>query len=73
MRKQELDLRFNANIARIEKEGEVLVAVLEDGTQMRTDVILYATGRLPNSANIGLENSGVKLVKGLAVLVDFGI
>ena len=72
MRKQELDLRFNANIARIEKEGEVLVAVLEDGTQMRTDVILYATGRLPNSANIGLENAGVKLGKGGAVLVDEG-
>ena len=72
MRKQELNLRFNANIARIEKEGEVLVAVLEDGTQMRTDVILYATGRLPNSANIGLENAGVKLGKGGAVLVDEG-
>ena len=70
MRKQEVDLRFNANISRVEKKGEVLVADLEDGTQISTDVILYATGRLPNSANIGLEKAGVKLGKGGAVLVD---
>ncbi|MEC8172855.1 MAG: glutathione-disulfide reductase [Pseudomonadota bacterium] len=72
MRKQKVDLRFNANIARIEKDGDELVADLEDGTQMRTDVILYATGRSPNSANIGLEAAGVELGKGGAVLVDEG-
>ena len=72
MRKQKIDLRFNANIARIEKDGDELVADLEDGTQMRTDVILYATGRSPNSANIGLEAAGVELGKGGAVLVDEG-
>ncbi len=72
MRKQKVDLRFNANIARIEKDGDELVADLEDGTQMRTDVILYATGRSPNSANIGLEDAGVELDKGGAVVVDEG-
>ncbi len=72
MRKQKVDLRFNANIARIEKDGDELVADLEDGTQMRTDVILYATGRSPNSVNIGLEEVGVELGKGGAVLVDEG-
>lgn len=72
MRKQKVDLRFNANIARIEKDGDELVADLEDGTHMRTDVILYATGRSPNSANIGLEEAGVELGKGGAVLVDEG-
>ncbi|MEC8165716.1 MAG: FAD-dependent oxidoreductase, partial [Pseudomonadota bacterium] len=72
MRKQKIDLRFNANIARIEKDGDELVADLEDGTQMRTDVILYATGRSPNSANIGLEAAGVELGKGGAVVVDEG-
>ena len=72
MRKQKVDLRFNANIVRIEKDGDELVADLEDGTQMRTDVILYATGRSPNSANIGLEAAGVELGKSGAVLVDEG-
>ena len=72
MRKQKVDLRFNVNIARIEKDGDELVADLEDGTQMRTDVILYATGRSPNSANIGLEAAGVELSKGGAVVVDEG-
>ena len=72
MRKQKVDLRFNANIARIEKDGDELIADLEDGTQMRTNVILYATGRAPNSSGIGLEEAGVELGKGGAVVVDEG-
>ncbi|MEC9184898.1 MAG: glutathione-disulfide reductase [Pseudomonadota bacterium] len=72
MRKQKVDLLFKANIALIEKDGDELVADLEDGTNMRTDVILYATGRSPNSANIGLEAAGVELGKSGAVLVDEG-
>ena len=70
MRKQGIDLRFNANVARIEKDGDELVADFEDGTQMRTDVVLYATGRAPNSRGIGLEEAGVELGKNGAVQVD---
>lgn len=72
MRKQGVDLRFNANLARIEKEGDELLAEFEDGTQMRTDIVLYATGRLPNSRGIGLEEVGVDLGKNGAVQVDDG-
>jgi len=70
MRKQGVDLRFNANLARIERDSDELIADLEDGTQMRTDIILYATGRAPNSKKIGLEEVGVKLGKNGAVQVD---
>ena len=70
MRKQGIDLRFNANVARIDKDGDELVVDFEDGTQMRTDVVLYATGRAPNSRGIGLEEAGVELGKNGAIQVD---
>ena len=70
MRKKGVNLRFNANIARIEKKGDVLLAELENGEELETDLILYATGRNPNSRGIGLEESGVELAANGAVKVD---
>lgn len=70
MRKQGIDLRFNANIARIEKEDDGLCADLEDGKELRADVILYATGRSPNTKGLGLEKAGVALDGNGAVKVD---
>ena len=70
MRQQGIDLRFNANLARIDRDDSELVADLEDGTRIRTDVVLYATGRAPNSRGIGLEEAGVELDPNGAVRVD---
>ena len=70
MRKKGVDLRFNANIARIEKKGDVFLAELENGEEQETDLILYATGRAPNSRGIGLEEAGVDLAANGAVKVD---
>ncbi len=33
-------------------------------------VVMYATGRVPNSANLGLENAGVKTDQQGAIVVD---
>ena len=33
-------------------------------------VVMYATGRVPNSANLGLENAGVKMDQQGAIVVD---
>jgi glutathione reductase (NADPH) len=41
-----------------------------DGTHQETDVALFATGRRPNSTNLGLEAAGVKLGPDGAVMVD---
>jgi len=70
MRKKGVDLRFNANIARIEKKGDVYLAEMEDGTEIETDLIMYATGRAPNAQGIGLEEAGVALNSKGAVVVD---
>jgi glutathione reductase (NADPH) len=70
MGKKGIDLRFNANIARIVQDGETLCAELENGTEIQTDLILYATGRTPNTAGLGLDAAGVDLAENGAVKVD---
>ena len=70
MKKQGIDLRFNANIARIEKAGDVLVATLEDGATLEVEAVMYATGRVPNTRTIGLEEIGVEMKRDGAIVVD---
>lgn len=70
MRKREVDLRFNADISRIDKVSGGLQATLNDGTRLEADLIMYATGRLPNTKNIGLEQVGVEMNDIGAVAVD---
>ncbi len=70
MRSNGLDLRFDANIASIAKSSGGLCATLEDGSTLEADVILYATGRSPNTREIGLEEAGVTLNGKGAVSVD---
>ncbi|MGE3771911.1 MAG: glutathione-disulfide reductase [Gammaproteobacteria bacterium] len=70
MRHKGIDLRFDADVARIEKAGETLNVTLKDGTTLACDGVLYATGRHPNSANLGLEACGVKTDAVGAIVVD---
>jgi glutathione reductase (NADPH) len=57
-----VDLRFNLNVESLEKQADgSLLAHLTDGTTLATDAVLYATGRKPNIAGLGLEEVGVKL------------
>ena len=41
-----------------------------DGPHQDTDLVLFATGRKPNTANLGLEAAGVALAPDGAVVVD---
>ena len=70
MRKRGINLRFNADIARIDKTGGTLRATLIDGSTLDAEQILYATGRGSKTPNLGLEKAGVKLKDNGAVLVD---
>jgi len=70
MRKRGIDLRFNADIQRIDKIGKTLKATLNDGGVIEAEQILYATGRAPLTEKLGLERAGVKLKDNGAVMVD---
>ncbi|CAH0319339.1 glutathione-disulfide reductase [Pseudomonas mediterranea] len=57
-----LDLQFNADIQRIDKQADgSLEVTLKDGRTLMTDCVFYATGRRPMLDNLGLENTAVAL------------
>lgn len=65
-----IDLRLGSAPARLEKRGDHLVLGLTDGSEVEADQVLFATGRLPNVAGLGLEAIGLETgIKG-AVPVD---
>ncbi len=70
MAKKGLEVRLNANPAKIEKSGDTLLVTLEDATVIETDCVLYATGRKPNIAGLGLAAAGVAVTAQGAIAVD---
>jgi glutathione reductase (NADPH) len=60
-------IRLNANPARLEPGIRV---TYEDGAMQEVDLVLFATGRKPNTAGLGLEAAGVKLAADGTVQVD---
>ena len=70
MVKKGLDVRVNANPAKIEKRGDALAVTLEDGAVIETDCVMYATGRKPKIAGLGLEAAGVVVNAQGAIAVD---
>ena len=70
MLKRGIDLRFETDIIKIKKHGDSLYATLTDGSIVEAEQILYATGRLPKTRDLGLERAGVELSQNGAVIVD---
>ncbi|MEM8870848.1 MAG: FAD-dependent oxidoreductase, partial [Pseudomonadota bacterium] len=70
MRKKGIDLHVGRDLVSITKTPDGLEVKCTDGTISTYDQILYATGRKPNTAGIGLEAVGVKLDRFGAVTVD---
>ncbi len=71
MRRKGIDLRFNCDVEKVEKEPDgSYTATLNDGSLLTTDLVLAATGRRPNISELGLEQAGVELTAAGAVKVD---
>lgn len=70
MRKKGVVLQFNSDITRIEKHNSQLTLHFKDGHQESSDLVLYATGRKPNTQALGLEQAGVKLNGNGAIVVN---
>jgi glutathione reductase (NADPH) len=69
--KSGVDLQFNSDIARIDKQTDgSLLATLKDGRVFETDCVFYATGRRPMLDNLGLENTHVQLDERGFIKVD---
>ena len=72
MKKKGVDIRVGANVAALEAGSEATTTrvAVDDGATIDADTVLYATGRAPNTAGLGLEEIGVALDRNGAVVVD---
>jgi glutathione reductase (NADPH) len=70
MRKHGVQLHTGADVASIAKAADGLTVSLLDGRRMQVDAVLYATGRVPNVAGLGLDAVGVSQGKDGAIVVD---
>ncbi len=70
MQKKGITLKFDTNIESIDKHNKQLQATLTDKTTLPADQILYATGRKPKTAGMGIETVGVNLDKNAAIIVN---
>ena len=68
--KKGIDFRFNAQIERIDKKDGKLHVAMTGCDDIVADAVLFATGRLPNVEELGLEGAGVALNDRGAVKVD---
>jgi len=63
-------LTMKATLTKLEMSGGAIRATLSTGEKVDTDVVLFAIGRDPCTAGLGLERAGVKLDDEGAVIVD---
>jgi len=70
MIKKGIHILFDTDIEAIESAGDCLAVRLIDGSKLITDLVMYATGRIPNSTGFGLEALGVELDSEGAIKVN---
>ena len=66
-----IDFRFNAEFREITRNANgSLTVAMTNHEDLEVDCVMFATGRIPNTAGLGLENIGVELTARGAVKVD---
>ena len=56
-----LPLHLGCNIKKIANRDKRLLVSLDDGSELLADAVLTATGRRPNTADLGLEAAGIQV------------
>ncbi|MDO6796801.1 glutathione-disulfide reductase [Shimia thalassica] len=65
-----INLHLGTNIVRMEKDGDKIRVVATNGDENLFDQVMFATGRVPNADDMGLEEVGVELGRKGQVVVD---
>lgn len=67
---QQWDVRLNTQVTGASRTGSGVRLELSEGAPLDVDVLLVATGRVPNSDGMGLDTAGVQVRPDGRVLVD---
>lgn len=68
--KSGIDIKCETTVRDIEKRDGGLSVMTRAGETLEADTVLFATGRLPNTEGLGLEEAGVERTEADAVWVD---
>ncbi|MFP8965265.1 glutathione-disulfide reductase [Pokkaliibacter sp. CJK22405] len=61
MKKKGVQIHFNTDVEALSGSPGKITLSLDNGQEMSASHVLYATGRVPNTAKLGLESAGVEL------------
>jgi glutathione reductase (NADPH) len=70
MARRGVDIRPDTGLRDIQKTPSALDLLIGNGDSLEVDALLFATGRIPNTKGMGLEDVGIELDKEGAVVVD---
>jgi len=70
MEKKGVFLHRESLVQSVRPVGGAYSVTLDNGEELAADVVMYATGRAPNTEGIGLQEAGVSLNGKGAILVD---
>ena len=65
-----VDVKLGTNVLEMRKEGDKIWVKATNGDEQLFDQVMFATGRSPNSDNLGLEALGIELGRKGEILVD---
>lgn len=65
-----VDVKLGTNVLEMRKEGDKIWVKATNGDEQLFDQVMFATGRSPNSDNLGLESLGIELGRKGEILVD---
>ncbi len=61
MEKEGITVLTGCTVSKVDKHGKEFTAHLSNGSSIASDQVMFAIGRHPNVANLGLENAGVAI------------
>jgi glutathione reductase (NADPH) len=61
MEKQGINILTGCTVSKVEKRGAEFTTHLTNGSSIASDQVMFAIGRHPNVANLGLEKAGVAI------------
>lgn len=73
MRQRGVNIHLGTNIVEMKKDGDKIRVLATNGEEKLFDHVMFATGRAPNTDDMGLEKIGVALGrKGEVIVDDYG-